>query len=91
MVFGASFDTPEDNKAFAVAQRFGFHLLSDVDRQVGTAYDAVRGPDEQYPDFPRRISYLIDPDGVILRSYTVTDTAGHADEVLADLAELQGR
>jgi peroxiredoxin Q/BCP len=57
---------------------------------VGTAYDAVRGPDEQYPDFPRRISYLIDPGGVIARSYTVTDTAGHAGEVLADLAELQG-
>jgi peroxiredoxin Q/BCP len=89
-VFGASFDTPADNKTFAEAQRFAFHLLSDVDRTVGEAYGALRGPDEQYPDFPRRISYLIDQEGVIRRVYTVTDTAGHAGEVLADLAELQG-
>lgn len=87
-MLGASFDTPADNKTFADAQRFGFHLLSDVDKQVGTAYEAARGPDEQYPDFPRRVSYLIDPEGVIARAYTVTDTAGHADEVLGDLAEL---
>jgi peroxiredoxin Q/BCP len=90
VVLGASFDTPADNKTFADAQSFGFHLLSDVDRKVGTAYEALRGADEQFPDFPKRVSYLIDPDGVILRNYTVTDTAGHADVVLADLAELQG-
>jgi len=35
------------------------------------------------------VSYLIDPDGVIRRAYTVTDTAGHAAEVLADLARLR--
>jgi peroxiredoxin Q/BCP len=90
VVLGASFDTPADNKTFADAQRFGFHLLSDVDRTVGTAYGAARGPDEQYPDFPRRISYLIDQEGIIRRAYTVTDTAGHASDVLADLTELQG-
>ena len=60
-----------------------------MDRSVGAQYDAVKAPDEQYPDVPRRISYLIDPSGVIQRSYTVTDVAGHADEVLADLASLQ--
>lgn len=37
----------------------------------------------------RRVSYLIDPDGVIRRAYTVTDAAGHADEVLRDLDELR--
>ena len=53
-------------------------------------YDVLRGTDDAYPDFPKRISYLIDPDGVIRRSYEVTDVDAHADEVLADLAELQG-
>jgi len=38
---------------------------------------------------PKRVSYLIDPEGVIRRAYHVTDTAGHAAEVLADLASLQ--
>ena len=89
-MLGASFDTVEDNRTFADAQGFGFRLLCDVDRSVGAAYDVLRPADDAYPDFPKRISYLIDPDGVIRRSYEVTDVDGHADEVLADLAELQG-
>lgn len=89
VVLGASFDTPEENKAFAEKEGFGFRLLSDTDRAVGTAYQAARGPDEKYPEFAKRISYLIDPDGVIRRSYEVTDPGGHADVVLADLAELR--
>ena len=40
--------------------------------------------------FPRRLSYLIDPSGVIRRAYRVTDVAGHADEVLHDLEALDG-
>jgi peroxiredoxin len=32
-----------------------------------------------------RVSYLIDPEGVITNHYDVTDPAGHAVVVLADL------
>jgi len=64
--------------------------LSDEDRRVGTAYEAARDPGATYAEFPNRISYLIDPDGVIQRAYAVTDVAGHANEVIADLEELQG-
>ncbi len=88
VVLGASFDKPEDNKAFAEEQRFGFALLSDVDRRAGRDYDVVRDPDDQYASFPHRVSYLIDPEGRIARAYRVTDVGGHADEVLADLAAL---
>jgi peroxiredoxin Q/BCP len=84
-VLGASFDTPEDNKAFADAQKFPYRLLSDVDRSVGERYEAAKGPDEQFPDFAKRVAYLIDPDGVIAQSYQVTDTAGFAGQVLDDL------
>lgn len=55
---------------------------------MGAAYQVQRGADDQYADYPKRYSYLIDPDGVIARSYDVTDVAGHAAEVLADLAQL---
>ncbi len=89
VILGASFDTPAENLAFAEAQQFPYALLSDVDRAVGALYDAVRGPGEQYGDFPRRISYLIDPAGVIRRAYDVTDVAGHASAVLGDLHALQ--
>jgi peroxiredoxin Q/BCP len=89
VVLGASFDTPEENRAFAEDQHFGFRLLSDVDRTVGAAYEVVRAPDAQYSDFPLRIAYLIDPEGAIRRSYEVKDVGGFAGEVLADLESLQ--
>ena len=57
---------------------------------MGTAYDVLRPPDDPVATWARRISYLIDPDGVIRRSYVVADTAGHAAEVLADLSDLRG-
>lgn len=71
-----------------MAEGFAFRLLADTDRSVGTAYDVLRAPDDQYAAMPKRISYLINPDGVIRRSYEVADPAAHADVVLADLAAL---
>jgi peroxiredoxin Q/BCP len=89
VVLGASFDTPEENRQFAEDQSFGFPLLSDVDRAVGRAYEVARPEGDQYAAFPMRVSYLIDPDGLIRRAYAVSDVKGHADDVLADLAALQ--
>jgi len=88
-VLGASFDPPSDNKTFADTESFGFRLLSDVDRAVGTAYGVLRPDDDPYASMPKRVSFLIDPDGVIRRTYEVKDTAAHADEVLADLDALR--
>jgi peroxiredoxin len=64
-------------------------LLSDVDRAVGTEYEVARGPDEKYPEYPMRHSYLIDPDGRIHRAYEVTDVASHAADVIADIEAAQ--
>lgn len=89
MVLGASFDAPPDNKAFAEEQDFGFRLLSDVDRTVGAMYEVVRPPDDQRAGFALRIAYLIDPDGVIAKSYEVSDVDGFAALVLDDLGQLQ--
>jgi peroxiredoxin len=63
--------------------------LSDVDRAVGTMYEVVRDPSEQYPQYPMRHSYLIDPDGRIHRRYEVTDVASHAADVIGDLEAAQ--
>ena len=65
-------------------------MLSDVDRRVGRAYEVLRDGNDQYSGFAQRISYLIGPDGGIRRTYHVADVAGHADQVLADLAALGG-
>lgn len=88
-MLGISFDSPADNKAFAEKLDFPFRLLSDPDKAVGAAYGALRYAGDPYANYPQRHSYLIDPEGIIAKSYVVTDPGGHAVEVLADLAALQ--
>ncbi len=88
MILGASFDTVEENKAFSDLQSFPYRLLSDAGKAVGTQYEVRRDPDDKFPDLAKRISYLIDPAGVIRISYEVTDPPGHAEKVIEDLARL---
>jgi thioredoxin-dependent peroxiredoxin len=89
VVLGASFDTPAENLAFAEAQGFEYSLLADVDRSVGRSYEVERAAGERYDQYPRRVAYLIDPNGIVARSYDVSDVAGFANGVLDDLARLQ--
>ncbi|NNN18912.1 MAG: redoxin domain-containing protein [Acidimicrobiaceae bacterium] len=90
VILGISFDSAEDNKAFADQHSFPYRLLSDVKKEVGTSYQVLRDPDDKFPDFSRRISYLIDPDGIIRIAYEVTDPQGHAAQVIEDLTNLLG-
>ena len=87
---GASFDTVEDQLAFAETESFGFALISDADKSIGRRYHAEREPGEDYYEYglPRRITYLIDPEGNIAATYDLAgqDLAGHAAQVLADIA-----
>jgi len=84
-VLGISFDTPVDNNLFRDEHNFPFQLLSDPDKTIGASYEVLRDADDKFADYPNRISYLIDPDGEIVKAYEVTDPGGHAVEVLADL------
>lgn len=88
-VIGMSFDTVSENKAWAERQGFEFQLLSDVDHVVGRTYEVERTPDDQYAAFPLRVSYLVDPNGVIQKTFAVSGVADHAGAVLDLLATLQ--
>jgi peroxiredoxin Q/BCP len=88
-VVGMSFDSVGDNKAWAENQGFEFRLLSDEDHRVGRLYEVEREPDDQYAGFPLRVSYLLDPEGVIRKTFAVSDVADHADSVLDALAALR--
>ena len=81
-VVGVSFDTPEDNAAFADKHQFGFPLLSDTGHAVAIAYGACSGRDARYPD---RVSFLIDEHGMIEKVYDQVDPRDHPARVLADL------
>lgn len=81
-VAGISFDSVEENRAFAEKFDFPYPLLCDTERNVGMAYGAARTFDEGYA---KRISYVIDEEGKILLVYPEVDPAGHLDTILRDL------
>ena len=81
MILGASFDTVEENAAFADKFSFPFKLLCDTSRTLGRAYGAERDPNRG----PKRISYLIGPDQKIVKAYETVNTAEHPGEVYEDL------
>ena len=87
-VLGVSFDTPEDNRAFAEKYGYPGRLLSDVDRTVGEAYQTARPADDPSPGFAKRRTFVIGPDGVIRKVYAVKDIPAHPDQVLEDLRAL---
>jgi peroxiredoxin len=59
-----------------------------VDRKVGELYETKRGADDRSPEFARRLTYLIDPEGRIAKAYKVTDIAAHPEQVLEDFRTL---
>lgn len=82
-VLGVSFDTPADNAAFVDAEQFPFRLLSDRDRTFAVAVGAATTPSQPVA---RRISYLVGPDGRVVKAYGEVIPAEHAGQVLIDLA-----
>jgi len=85
---GSASTRPKANKAFREKFDFPFRLLSDYDEQVGVAYE-TRDPGTEKVSFANRLSYLIDPEGNIAKSYKVSEIPAHPAEVLADLYELR--
>jgi peroxiredoxin Q/BCP len=81
-ILGASFDDAKANSAFAEKFGFTFPLLCDTDRKLGVAYGAA---DDESAGAPRRISYLIGPDGKIRKAYPKVNAAAHPEEVLKDI------
>jgi thioredoxin-dependent peroxiredoxin len=72
----------EKNAAFAKKFHYNFPLLCDTTREIGKAYGAC---DDLQAGSARRISYLIGPDGRIVKAYPKVNAATHPDEVLKDL------
>lgn len=87
-IIGVSFDSPDANILFAEQEDISFPLLSDPTMEIGTAYGIKRSPEEPFADAPRRVTYLIDPEGRIARAYHVDDASGHASVMLSDLKTL---
>jgi len=81
-ILGCSFDSVEDNAAFAEKFDLPYLLLCDVDREIALAYGACDEPNAGYAD---RITYIIDEDGFISQAFSHVETRTHPAKVLAAL------
>ena len=77
-----SFDTVEDNAAFAKKFGYPFPLLCDTTREIGMAYGAADDPKAEYAS---RITYVIDPAGTIAQAHPKVNPKSHPKEILASL------
>jgi peroxiredoxin Q/BCP len=86
VVLGVSLDTVESHKTFCSKDSLTFKLLADPDHKVIDAYGV---PVASHGDmkFAQRDTFLISPDGKVVKVWNVKDIANHSDEVLAAIAE----
>jgi thioredoxin-dependent peroxiredoxin len=83
VVLGCSIDTADAHKEFIQKNNLPFPLLVDPDKKIAKAYGAANGI--PILGFDRRITYVIDENGKILKVYPSVDPSTHAIEILNDL------
>lgn len=85
-VVGISVDDTESHKEFSDKYKLPFVILSDTDGEVTRAYGALK--DMKIVKYAKRQSFLINPEGIIVKHYEKVDPEHHTQQVLADLETL---
>lgn len=85
VVLGVSADSPASHTLFKQKYHLPFTLLSDPEKTTIAAYGA-----KNMMGMTKRVSYIIGPDGVILKVYPDVDPANHALQILQDAQLLKG-
>ena len=83
VVLGVSVDDVDSHKAFSEKHGLPFSLLADSTKDVATRYGVLSsfGP----MVIARRDTFLIDPQGRIVRHYEKVKPEGHSKELLAEI------
>jgi peroxiredoxin Q/BCP len=83
VVLGVSLDDVESHEAFAEKYSLPFSILADIEKQAATDYGVLMKVGSM--ELAKRQSFLINPQGVIVKHYETVDPSTHTEEVLADL------
>ncbi len=78
-VFGVSTDDEASHQKFTAKFNLPFPLLADFDQTLVKAYDVDGG------GYAKRVTYVIDANGIISHVYTTVKTDTHAADILAEL------
>jgi thioredoxin-dependent peroxiredoxin len=83
VILGVSVDTVDSHKQFCTKDGLTFHLLADPDHKVVSAYGSLR---EMGPvAIANRNTFLIDPQGKIVKVWEKVNPTNSASDVLAAL------
>ncbi len=85
-ILGVSLDDIDSHKAFAENHGLPFPLLADTDGSVAEAYGVKTKMFGM--TVAKRQTFVIDPDGVLVKHYEKVDPDSHSAQVLADLEQL---
>jgi thioredoxin-dependent peroxiredoxin len=88
VIVGVSVDSTDSHKGFCAKQGLTFKLLSDTEKKVVEEYGSERS---MMGKIAARNTFLINPDGKIVKIWTGVDPNKHSAEVLAALSDLQGK
>lgn len=90
VILGVSVDDVESHKKFSEKHGLPFPILADDKKVAAKAYGVLKrflGTIE----LAKRDTFLIDPQGKVVRHYTDVDPKGHSQLVLKDIKELSAR
>jgi peroxiredoxin Q/BCP len=79
-------DDVESHEKFSAKYKLPFVILADEEGTTAEAYGVLR--DWKLVQIASRQSFLINPDGVLVKHYEEVDPDTHTDEVLTDLKTL---
>jgi peroxiredoxin Q/BCP len=82
-VLGCSVDSEDSHKKFIKKYNLPFPLLLDPDKKIATEYGVANGIPILGLD--KRVTYVIDENGRILKVYPKVDPSIHATEILSAL------
>jgi peroxiredoxin Q/BCP len=89
VILGVSVDSAASHKDFCAKESLTFKLLADADKKVSTVYGSLG--DYGGNAMALRNTFIIDPGGKVARVFEGVKPAGHSQEVLAALSQLQRR
>jgi len=87
VVLGVSVDSADSHKQFCTKEGLNFKLLADTSHRVSSEYGSLMN--FGVTQIAARHTFVIDPQGKIVRAYTSVNPNQHSQEVLAALDELQ--
>lgn len=87
VVLGVSVDSSDSHKQFCTKEGLNFKLLSDTDHKVSSMYVSLTNLG--LVKFAARHTFIINPDGKIVKVFTEVNPKQHSEEVLAALAAIQ--